>query len=441
MNIEEVSYCKIRNTLQFNVPDLVKILDELSPGRNLPLVKIAYPFGSMILDKAILHLPTVKYKSIPLSHPDVPNKIKEALGYSNFPLGYIINKRGVEVYRETPEKLHSIAFFDSSDFSLGLWETFAPPTPFAISAGARSLMMLPKISDNAAHANLKSFGVNSSSPCSPFEQWQIFREITSHPNFPTSWNCEVVFFTKKWIDIMHSPAGLKLKYFLLSKAWEQVEHNRNKFLYDEMWELFFKTLSHRKIKPISYVLDLLRHLFCLALGSKSTVAYKPTNGVDTAGPIDDILKIYLDVYKLKTYAPTLMLPCHFLADNSTDAVYFSIQIPTYWDSAPKSRDSISAKKDLEYLAWLFDAFQRELKHGNIHGCIPGVNELFDRVNFDFFHSDGSLNDHIQSSSTMPLSDKNLLYLPGGSKQYGERKFADRSSFARSCVRISLKQKA
>jgi len=40
---------------------------------------------------------------------------------------------------------------------------------------------------------------------------------------------------------------------------------------------------------------------------------------------------------------------------------------------------------------------------------------------------------------MPLGDKNLVYLPGNSNQYGERKFADRSSFARSCIRISLKQ--
>ncbi|EKD45472.1 MAG: hypothetical protein ACD_69C00275G0002, partial [uncultured bacterium] len=354
------------------------------------------------------------------------------------PLGCVINKRGIEIYMETLGKLHSIAFFNSP-LNLGLWEIFSPPTPFSISAGARSLMLLPKISDNSAHANLKSCGVSSSSSCSPFGQWQIFREIASHANQPIPWRCEVLFFTKKWIDIMHSPAGIKLRYYLLNKVWEQTEYNRNRFLYDEMWESFFRSLSHRRIKPISYIIDIFRHLIALASCPKTTVAYKPASSTDTAGPIDQILRVYLEVYKLKTYAPTIMIPCHFLADNSKDAVYYPIQNPTCWDSAPKSRDSISAKKDLECLVWLLDAFQNELKHGNVNVCIPGINEIFDKVNFDFFHSDGNLNDRIQPSSNMPLGDKNLVYLPGNSNQYGERKFADRSSFARSCIRISLKQ--
>ena len=90
LNIEEISYCKVRDIVKKNTPDLIKILDELSPNKNLTLLKVAYPFGSLILDKAILHLPTEKYESIPLSHPDVPSKIKESLGYSNLPLGCVI---------------------------------------------------------------------------------------------------------------------------------------------------------------------------------------------------------------------------------------------------------------------------------------------------------------------------------------------------------------
>ena len=437
-NIEEIGWLEARSHFHKSEPELAKIIDELSPDSTFTLFRVSYPFGSMILDKAIIHLPTKGYQSIPISHPEIPSKIKEALSYSNLPLGCIVNEHGIEVFRELQNKLHLIAFFNIG-LDLGIWEFFSPPTPFSISAGARSLMLLPKISDSTSHSALQKYGVSSQPPLLPYEQWQIFREMSVSDNFSTKWYCEVIFLTNRWAEkIKQDPAWLKFKHFLLDRVWKQTEHNRNRFLHDEMWESFFNILSARRIKPISYIVDLFKYLLYIAPGSKTGVAYKPADGQEVAGPVNEIIRIYLEEYKLKTYVPTLMLPTHFY-DGLKQPVYYPLQIPTYWDTAPKSRDSVSAKRDLNYLIWLMDAFKRELINGNIQVTIPSVHHLFDRVNFDFFHSDGNVNERIKPSSAMPEMDKNLLYMPPSKHKYGERKFADRSSFARACVRISPKQ--
>jgi hypothetical protein len=443
--IKEISWQEARASLIRDEPELVGIIDELSPGTAFNLIQVDYSFGDIIFNNKELHLPVKGSRdTFPLSHPSVPQKLKDYLGYSTLPLGFIANQNGVEIYLESKNNFHSIAFF-TRGLHIGIWEFFEPPTSFTISAGARSMILLPKVADNRAHAALRYYNVTSPPPISPFDQWYIFREMANSPNFPTPWNCQVIYFPKIWIDkIKSDKQWISLRYYILQRAWEHTAYNRNRFLNDEMWESFFNILTARKIKPISYLKDFFRHLIHVALGSQSfaaqtMVAYKPTDGNTNTGPIDDFLKIYLESYNLQ-YIPTLMVPCHFLADNSTNPVYYSLQILTYWNSAPRSRDSISVKKDLDYLIWLYDTFKRELINGRIHTNIAGIDILFDHVDFAFFHSDVKTgrNERILPASLLPQYDPNFLYMPGNSQQYKQKKFADHCSFAHGCIKIALK---
>jgi len=285
----------------------------------------------------------------------------------------------------------------------------------------------------------KIYGINSNPPTSPFELWDVFHQLTQSEKFQTPWQCSVIYFPSLWTKkIKSDPAWLSLYNYILKRAWEHTAYNRNRFLYDEMWESFFNLLTARKIKPVSYLMDLFKHLVYAALGSNTIPAYKPFNGDEVVGPFNEILKIYLEDYKFSTYAPTLMIPCHFLANNCKDPVYYSLQIPTYWDSTPSSRGSISANKDLDSLFWIYKTFKEYLKYGKIHTNVEGIEKIFERVEFTFFHSEGRIKDLILPANEMPNGDANLVYLPGRKGQYGERKFADRSSFVHGCVRISLK---
>jgi hypothetical protein len=291
-NIQEISWLEARPLFQKVEPELAEIINNLSPNKSFTLLRVSYPFGSMILDKAIIHLPTDSGHTIPLSDSEISTKVKQALSYSNLPLGCITNDHGVEVYRELKDKLHSIAFYNKG-LDLGVWEFFSPPTPFSISAGARSLMLLPKISDSAAHSALLKYDVHSHPPLSPYDQWYIFREMAASKHFSTPWHCEIVYFTNRWAEkIKNDPAWLKFRHFLLRRAWEQTELNRNGFLYNEIWESFFNILSVRKIKPISYIVDLFIYLIYFAQGPRTVVAYKPANSQEDAGPINEILRIY-----------------------------------------------------------------------------------------------------------------------------------------------------
>lgn len=438
--MKEVYWEEKRDSVAKFEPKLAAIIDGLSPTKSLPLLEVPYAFGSVIFSQKIVHLPTNAngFQTVPLYHYDIHSHIKELLDYSPFPLGFVNSRHGVEVYREQADRIHSITCFNEG-LNLGIWETFEPPTLFTITAGARSIFLLPKITNSSSYKHLRAYGVKHLPPRSLLEQWYVIREIANSSRFANPWFCEVIYFTKNWFKAMNTdPAWLPLKHYILEKAWLHTHYNRNRFLYDDIEEIIACLLSRKKLKPASYIMDLFKYLIHIALGFDNVMAYRPANGEDFMGPIADILQVILEVYGLDKYAPTMMLPQRFLADKNKSPVYYSLQIPTYWDSAPKSRDSISVKKDLEHLYWLFAEFEQELRRGQVVVNIPDLQTLFDKVRLDFFHTDGELGGLIKPSLSMPETDKNFLYVPGKQECYGKREFASRSSFVRGCVKISAK---
>ncbi len=438
--IEEVDWFAVRSTFIRDEPELAALIDQLSPDSSFTLLKVSYPYGSIIYENGSVHLPVYNENTFPIHHANIPNKIKNQLAYSNLPLGCITNRHGVEIYRELTDRVHSIAFF-TCGLNLGPWEFFDPPTPYTISAGARTIQMLPKIADNTFHSRLKTVGVKASAPHSPFEHWHVFKEIARHNHEQSPWYCEVIFFTAKWVEkIRHDPAWLPFKYFILKRVWDHTTHNRNHFIHDGLWESFSRILSTRKIRPTSYVMDMFKNMIYLAQGQKTLTAYSPADNDESAAPINIIMNSYIDIYGLKKHIPTIMLPKHFLAEGNHSPVYYSLQLPTYLDSVPKSRDSASTKQDLNHLIWLKNTFQRELLKGNLAIWDDNLKYLFDNVEFDFFHSDFEADTEIKSTIHLVEEDPRLLYYPKKPNEINAREFAYRSTFVRGCIRLTCKKK-
>lgn len=420
-------------------PELVAIIDELSPDNTFKLLKVSYPYGSIIHENGFMHLPVDNKNTLPINHVDISLALKKQLDYSNLPLGCIVNRHGVEIYRELEDRVHSIAFF-TTGLNLGPWEFFDPPTPYTISAGARTIQMLPKIADYAFHSKLKAIGVTTPPPRSPREHWHIFKEIAANYHQNDPWNCEVIFFTSKWAEkIRNDRAWLPFKYFILKRVWDHTEHNRNHFVYDALWESFSRILSTRKMRPTSYVMDMFKNIIYLAQGQRTLTAYSPAGNDNSAAPINRIMETYINLYGLKHHIPTIMLPKHFLADDK-EPVYYSLQIPTYLDSVPRSRDSVSTKQDLNHLIWLKNTFQRELCNGNLTVWGDNIIRIFDHINFDFFHSDVDGDPEVKSTDLLIKEDPRFLYYPKDNDKLEMRKFADKSTFVRGCVRLSYKEK-
>ncbi len=433
--LEELTWKDARKDIKASEPELSRIIDTLSPGKDYKLIKVKYPFGATIFKEGIFHLPTEGNQTVPISHAKIPTKIRDLLGYQKLPLGCITNHHGVEVFRELDERIFSLAFFNSG-LNLGIWETFSQASPFTVSAGARSLIMLPKIADAHAHRKLiQKFGIDASVPVEPFTFYNVLQKLAAHQNFGSTWNVEVIFLTAKWQKMLKNDrAWMEFKNFILTRAWEHIALGRNKvIIFDLVWELFSRTLSKYRIKPASYVIDTFKHLIFVALGALP--AYCPATD-NLAGPLLEAQKAYLDVYQLKASIPTIMRPIHFNKENN-HPVYYSMQIPTHLETSPKSRDTASVKHDMDELIWLFDKFAYEINNNQIGSGNLEMKELLKYTKFDFFHTETGEAHRILPTSRLIEEDKRFLHIPTG---YATRSFAERGTFIRGCLRISNRNK-
>jgi hypothetical protein len=163
-------------------------------------------------------------------------------------------------------------------------------------------------------------------------------------------------------------------------------------------------------------------------------AFKPAGSDQSPAPVDALLKTYLEIYGLKTYYPSMMYSDYF-SQNEGDYVYYSLQTPTSLHNLPKEKNNNSAKFILGEFVELMDWFLSELFNDKLGPGSHYLYDLFSKVKFDCFHSDADKERDILSANQLVEDDKRLLYLPG---DYGDRKFCERSSFTRGCIRVSRK---
>lgn len=168
-NIQEVTWKQVRMSAHQANPELATIIDAWDPPKDYTLLKVSYQYGDILLQDGLLYLPDNKGNVFPITSSFVPNKIKEQLSYSNFPLG-LITAGGNEVFLETNDRVISLIFFNPVVI-LGLWESLDPNTPYFpkrlwnVCAGTRSLFMLPKISEASGHNRLKKlYEIKSHAP-------------------------------------------------------------------------------------------------------------------------------------------------------------------------------------------------------------------------------------------------------------------------------------
>jgi hypothetical protein len=433
LSIKRYEWNEIANDLIFE-DELIDIINQISPNHTFSIFKVNYPYGVKIFERGTFYLPDKENKVYPITDKRIPDSIRESLNYNALPLGYLTGSGGVEVYSELDDRVFSLAYFERG-LNLGIWEFFAPPTPFSVESGARSLQMLPKITEMGGYKRLRqNFGVTSAIPKKQFDQWYLFKEIANHKNFSQTWNCDILFFSSEWIKkIRTDPKWMPLYNFLFKRVWQHTEYSRNKMMLDTVWESFSRILTKNRIKPNSYIVDTLKHLTFVAMGAIPAFTTATNN---LAAPVDGLLKVYLDDYVLKTYAPSMMQPHHFSINTPNDCVYYSLQVPTYLESIPKYRVPSSARIDLVELIDLMDYFIRELMNDSfMNDSINHIRNILNSVQFDYFHSESDKNMGIYPTSDMPIDDERLLYMPEG---YEKRKFCERSSFVRGCIRISKK---
>lgn len=436
-SMEKLSWQQARESVAAIKPDLAKIIDALNPGPEYTLYHAKYPYGAEILKRGNLYVPNDQGKLTNIADPTMDRSIAADLNYNlgSNPVSLVLT-HSLECCFPMEDRIIPLTGLINAGDIFGTQRVLAtrfshqPKFIWDMTAGARSVFTLPKISDAINHNRLcKKFLINADKPKALVDQWDIFAQLANSQSFPLSWNAEIIFFSKKWFGHLTDAAWANFNYYLLSMIWKSGDFQRNYFIFDLMFSIIQKT---KNMKPSAYVADTVKYLFYIGLGELPGFAPAIDN---RAGPIEQLQEIYREIYQIKHYTPTIMQPTLFNI-NSSDSrpVYYSLQFPNALEFSPKSRKRNSIITELHETKALLTKYFHEIRSGQFNIEDTPLYDLTHEAEFDFFHPDANYYQDISQCQEIADSDPSFSF---GSSELNND-FAYNSSFVKGCIRIQKK---
>jgi len=391
---------------------------------------VRYPYGANILKKGHFYLPNKEGHLVPLSQQ--PTELKNKLGYNldSNPITLVL-KNSLELFFTLDDRIIPFYGLIPEGKIFGSWRMFSmshshhPRFVWDLTAGARSIFMLPKISEKTSHTRLRqALQINSEKPKTLLDHWEVFKQIANSSQNNDPWYTEVLFFTNKWLEHVDDPVWQPFNYYLLKISWQNSDFWRSEFI----WNLVFSIIQKRKnIKPSAHIANIVKHLFMMAAGVVPGFAPAIDN---QAAPIDFIQQVYLEHYRLRDYPPIIMQPLLFDMYNQSRPIYYSLQFPTSVEFSNKPSERSTVITDL----YMVKSFLEKCLHGiNLDDLnikpVP-LYALTKKVQFDHFHTDAQSYHGIRDSLIIPLEDK--AFVP---EKFKSKNFPVANTFVRGCVRI------
>ncbi|HVV69057.1 MAG TPA: hypothetical protein VHE99_08530 [Gammaproteobacteria bacterium] len=440
-NLEQLTWNQIRKEVTTVNPELALIIDKISPSDKYWVAKTTYPYGSNVMEKSLLMLPNSKNLIVPITDASIDSVIREGLGYNlhSNPVSLVL-KNSFEIFLPLADRTIPLSGLIYPGQAFGAWRVVNPKKTehpifiWDMTAGARSVFMLPKITETKKHMQLKkAYNLTVSPPRSMMEHWEIFRQLAKHPKFKQPWDAEILYFSKSWFDHINDPKWKPLYYYLRDSAWGGSEIWRNQFI----WNLFFSlVLQKYEGRPNSYIIDTVKYLLYMGISAFPGLAPAKDN---LAGPFLELQRIYAEDYELKNYPPIIMQPQMFNSANSQGcSVYYSLQFPNAPEFKPSSRMRVSLISDLHEIKSLMNYYEQELLSRKFNLETTSLCDLFNKVRYDYFHNGVELLSGIRDSGEIATEDRYFSTTLDGTVH---KNFPDRSSFVKGCIRLSHKKDA
>jgi len=407
-------------------PEFAAIVNSLSPADDYALYVARYPYGAKIVDKGIFSI---------LQNHNISSRIKEDLSYNgSLPVG-LITQNTLESFVETENRIIPAALFHPGRF-ISLWRVLDDGLSYQegnfwnVSSGARTLCMLPKITDKNGYRRLKNkYGLTLPLPRKLTDHWQMFVELAKQKSFSEEWFCEIIFFSKKWFTHKQDLRWREFYYFLLNRVWQGSTFKRNQAIFD----FLFSVIQEKKnLKPNPYLADTVKYL--IAIGNGAQPAFTPAiNSV--AAPVRGLQEIFIEDYGLKKYAPIIMHTHHFTSKEHRP-VYYSLQMPTTMIFSPKSTQAASTMMELQELKDIMEELLVEMRLGKLGIEKTPLFEFSSRIQYGYYHSDKDKFGEIAPSTKIETIDKLFTQSLVSDNQYS---FPEFSPFFRGCVSIFNRQ--
>ncbi len=424
--VVSLSWQEVRDDVQKTNKKLFDIIEKISPDKNLPLYKLTYAYGDKIVNKGIFQLPAYLNEM----HQPLPYDLK----YCAIPLCLLLNKDS-EVFLESPSRIIPLQYLYPGQF-FGLFEALSPypyhpydPKPvWSVSAGARSVFMLPKITDGVKHQRIKrELHINASPPKNLSDHWKVFSEIANHPTFnDQQWFSDILVFPRIWLEKNDNDIGwLQFRNYLLELAWMEAQVLREKSTLGFLWEsISTEIASGFKTKP--YFLDTLQHLVFISLSARP--GFRCIFQETSACPSPIIENVYNNIYDLGDYAPMIMGTGRLNTMPAHTPIYYSFNYPTLLHSAVeinKPRRIITGMREVKRL---IDAMNRKI---NYHQT--AVTKILQDIEYTLYHHEKDPYEEIELSKNIILSDQAIS---AAMIRYQGKEFSAASHFFRGCVSIS-----
>jgi hypothetical protein len=439
-SLEQLSWKEARADLLKVNPELVSVIDEIDPGKDCRLYRCRYPYGSEVLQRGVMALPNPQGRLVPITDQSIPAQIQTDLGYNyNSNPVSIILKGTMELFFTSENKVSVFGLIPAGRvFGVGhiLDEsemTSQPTFLWCFTAGARSVFMLPKISEAISHNQLKrTFQLSIDKPERSIDHWEVFRQLANHQDLSKNpWCCEVIFFSKQWFEKLTDKAWQPLHYYLLRHAWLKTSYMRDLLFWNCIYGLLQSQIS---VKSSAYLIETVKHIFAMGVGALP--GFAPAVD-DSAMPVSLIQQAYLEVYRLKNYLPIMMQP-HSFDFTKPDArpIYYSLQFPSSLGLIPKTVTGASAMVELSEIDFLFERYAEQVLQEPLNISHTQVYEFVRQAKIDCFHS--TVPEHPSLKTVAELFGQDSAFHKVMPPHPDNHVFPETSSFLRGCVRISKK---
>lgn len=430
--LEELSWEQVRQEVAVVAPELAAIIDKISPSDKYKLIRATYAYGDLIVDNGIVCLPSKQGKVTPITDPSLGNNPSaKKLVYSPIPLFLTLDKSN-EVFINTGSRIIPLNLFNPGSM-LGLFEMMdyyfnsSSKPKWSVSAGARSIIMLPKITESSGLKRLRTeFKLPASTRLKYLSDHAgLFAAIAKHPSFIQPWKNKVLFFTEDWFINRDDAVWAQLYLYFVKHAWNQAQFAIKKMELSLTWEAYVKAITSRNLKPNIYLADQLKHIISIAAGMWP--GFRPADDCQIVAPTRGIQQAFVDIYQLKEYLPTLMHAYYLLNSDIHLPVYYSLFFPAILEGTPHNESSSTIMFDLKNIKLLLDT---ALERNNDNDS--SLNQIIRKTRFDYFHVESDKMQEIQPSRIIPENDSALF---NDQKQFKDRTFCATSPFWRGCIRI------
>ncbi|MCW5589745.1 MAG: hypothetical protein KIT27_08805 [Legionellales bacterium] len=424
----EQSWDDVREQVNFLNPSLAQAIDTLSLTKNHVLYQVDYPFGFEIFQKGEFHFPHATNGSIGLAA--LPSTIQQQLDYlgAGMPLAMVLNRTLEEYYclngRIIPFSLIKAGELLGYKLFVSAENLYTPQEKLnCISAGARSIFFLPKITEHGAHQRLrKIFDVSADKPQNILQHWQIFRSLVNNPLSEEPWKLRLLIFGRQWLTFLKEGEVNALKLYLQQYHLEKTLFWRNEYLF-RLLLLQLNRMQNMRINR--YVLDTIYYLLQVSLGVLP--GFDVALNEDSA-PIHTIQKAYLEIYGLN-YAPIMMQPAYFNYQHTQTPIYVSLQHNAALELNLRTTHKKTYFTELCEVAALFDKYIHLFTDRKLELHLPIIDELIKNVRFKYFHSHTDDYSQIRSTETLPATDPRFL------SQYSDLPFPYKSHFLNGCIQL------